>query len=60
MSNVVYGTINLTNIITGAIHAVGGSGADWRVQAAGAGLLVVVGVVGGIFSYRWIKRRDKK
>ena len=33
----------MTNIITDAINAVGSSGADWRVQAGAAVLLIVTG-----------------
>jgi type IV secretory pathway VirB2 component (pilin) len=34
---------NMTDVITGAIAAVGGPDADWRVQAGVVALLVVVG-----------------
>jgi hypothetical protein len=47
---------NMTDVITGAINAVGGPDADWRVQAGVVGLLVVVGGVGLVIK----KIKDKK
>lgn len=49
----------MTNIITEAINAVGGSGADWQVQALGAVALVMVGA-GYWVTKRWQRKRKAK
>ena len=52
----------MTNIITEAVNAVGASGADWRVQAGAAALLIVTGV--GLVRIRqimgWFGKRKAK
>jgi hypothetical protein len=46
----------MTNIIISVYNALGGPSADWRIQAATAGTLVALGVLGGIGGYIWSKR----
>ena len=54
------GEMDMTNIITEALEAVGASGADWRVQAGGAVALILAGVGCGVFEWVRRKRKGKK
>ena len=49
--------MDMTNVITEALEAVGASGADWRVQAGGAVALILAGVGCGVFE--WVRRKRK-
>ena len=51
------GEMDMTNIITEALEAVGASGADWRVQAGGAVALILAGV--GCGAFEWVRRKRK-
>ena len=49
--------MDMTNVITEALEAVGASGADWRVQAGGAVALILAGV--GFGAWEWVRRKRK-
>jgi len=49
--------MDMTNVITEALEAVGASGADWRVQAGGAVALILAGV--GCGAFEWVRRKRK-
>ena len=49
--------MDVTNIITEALEAVGASGADWRVQAGGVVALLLAAA--GCGALEWVRRKRK-